>query len=162
MINDFITNFKKSTIKISAEEAKNLKQQIKDDKKSKNKIITDLKNIRKTVVRKTQARMTHLKNFNLNKDKVSEIVKSSKENTPIAIIEEEITFSPNLLKMAKTTHKLNEGKSMVRITEERITTFGGGNDEDYNDIDEDKYINNVNIINQNPSKSATKSKCLFD
>ena len=63
IIKDFITNFKKSTIKISAEEAKNLKQQIKDGKKSKppqdNKIVNDLQNIRKTVIRKTQARKTH-------------------------------------------------------------------------------------------------------
>ena len=43
-----------------------------------------------------------------------------------------------------------------RHSTERITNFGT-RDEDYGDVDEDKYINNMNVVNPY-AKSATKSK----
>ena len=213
LINDFISNFKKSTLKISAEEAKNLKQKIKEDKKSKTQvesiIVKDLQNIRKTVVRKTQARKTHLKNFNFNKEKISDVIKNSLDNTPMIIgdnnlqlskkvsenktsrmtqlknfnfnkdrvsdapknsfeskplecvEEEESTVSSKLLNHVKNNKRFNERKPNERISQERITTYGFAKDEDFNESDEDKYINNVNKVNQNAIGSATKSILYF-
>ncbi len=161
IIKDFIANFKKSTLKISAEEAKNLKKKIKEEKKAKpagdNKIVNDLQNMRKSVVRKTQARKTHLKNF---KEKSAEIVKNSPVEVPQNNKEEEIIgISPNIIKFARTnsSRKNSQRKTKVRFNDERVTTFAA-KDEDINDVDEDKYINNVNLVMHNPTKSATKSK----
>lgn len=82
LINDFVENFKKTSTKLSAEEAKQLKKQIKDDKnkkeETKNKHNKELEKIRKTAVKKTLARKSNYKNFShlMNKDKLREIVKS--------------------------------------------------------------------------------------
>ncbi len=161
IIKDFIANFKKSTLKLSAEEAKNLKKKIKEEKKTKpagdNKIVNDLQNMRKSVVRKTQARKTHLKNF---KEKSAEVTKNIPVEVPQNNNKEEeiIGISPNIIKFARnnSSRKSSQRKTKVRFNEERITTFAA-KDEDLNDVDEERYINNVNLVMHNPTKSATKS-----
>ena len=151
IIFDFIKNFKKSNIKISAEEAKELKKQIKEGKKTKpnvdNKILNDLQNMRKDVVRKTQARKTHLKKFQASQAVLS------KENTPIIINQEENLVPPKSLNDKINLTEMNTEKN--HIPQERITNFGGKKEEDFDDIDEEKAFN---TISQNTTKSKIKIK----
>lgn len=151
IIFDFIKNFKKSNIKISAEEAKELKKQIKEGKKTKpnvdNKILNDLQNMRKDVVRKTQARKTHLKKFQASQAILS------KENTPIIINQEENLVPPKSLNDKINLTEMNTEKN--HIPQERITNFGGKKEEDFDDIDEEKAFN---TISQNTTKSKIKIK----
>jgi hypothetical protein len=72
-------------------------------------------------------------------------------------VDEEVQISPNLLKIAKNSSKVSGRKTKVRFSQERITNFGA-KDEDMNDVDEENYINNVNAVIHNPTKSATKCK----
>jgi hypothetical protein len=122
LINDFVENFKKTATKLSAEEAKQLKKQIKEDKnkkeETKNKHNKELEKIRKTAVKKTLARKSNYKNFShlINKEKLREIVKAEE-----AALANEIntSLSPNLVpKVEKVTDKSEKHKIMIGKPEE--------------------------------------------
>jgi hypothetical protein len=139
-IKEFITSFKKSSLKWSNEEVENIKKQINREKKSKpnkeNKIISDLQKMTNSFVKKASVEDKELKNMKKNKESL--------------IHKQEIPT--NVIKFAEKEN-IN-AQNNDRFGQERITNFITF-EENFNDID--KNSNHVNHVPHNTTKSLPKS-----
>jgi hypothetical protein len=131
IIQTFVSNFKKISIKFSAEEAKQIKKQINENKKPETKIkyVKEMEKIMQTVERKTMARKTAMKNT-LKEIKTEEILRGIKSNP--------------------TQNKEKKAGNLTRMTRTRITKFIKESIED-SDEERNSIENDYLMINQ-PNK----------
>jgi len=160
-IQNFITNFKKIALKFSAEEAKQIKKKINEEKNKKPEIkikyVKDLEKIMQNVERKTIARKTAMKN--ISKEEKNKL----EEMTPRVISKTPNNNKP-IIKDSNKSEKKNINKT--RMTRSRITKFIKENinssDEDLANIESDYLMINQPLKIQKLSNlnTAHKSKCL--
>ena len=106
-INSFVKKYKEVLDKIQAEEADELRKEIKKAKKNEsNKFEKDLKKIRKTVMRKTIARKTVLKSMAQN-------------NPPI-----NIHINNNYINLNKYKETIKESKEFMKEKEHKVKNSG--------------------------------------
>jgi hypothetical protein len=141
VIQNFITNFKKIALKFSAEEAKQIKKKINEEKNKKPelkiKYVKDLEKIMQNVERKTLARKTAMKN--ISKEEKNKL----EEMTPRVISKTPNNYKP-IIKDSNKSDKKNINKT--RMTRTRITKFIKDNinssDEDLANIESDYLMIN--------------------